>query len=173
MPNKPFLVSQTFPNSSYSLHLFHSNRPHSYSTKGTGKSLQYLPLSGAYKPFTSLSTLSLTFPSTHLLSITNLAFYSLVPPSIYLSFLMSHSPTHPSIHLPIHSSFHPSLYFLLHPQSHSLHLSAHHPFTHLPDRLPFHPLILPFPPIHPLIQSLIYSSSNLLISFSVLMLSMF
>ena len=47
MPSKPSRVSQTFPNSSYSLHLFHSNRPHSYSTKGKGKSHQHMPLTGA------------------------------------------------------------------------------------------------------------------------------
>ena len=48
MPNKPFRVSQTFPNSSYSLHLFHSNKLHSsYSTKEKGKSLQYMQLTGA------------------------------------------------------------------------------------------------------------------------------
>ena len=48
MPNKPSRVSQTFPNSSYSLHLFHSNKLHSsYSTKEKGKSLQHMPLTGA------------------------------------------------------------------------------------------------------------------------------
>ena len=48
MPNKPSCVSQTFPNSSYSLHPFHSNKLHSsYSTKEKGKSLQHMPLSGA------------------------------------------------------------------------------------------------------------------------------
>ena len=47
-PNKPSCVSQTFPNSSYSLHPFHSNKLHSsYSTKEKGKSLQHMPLSGA------------------------------------------------------------------------------------------------------------------------------
>ena len=45
MPNKPSFFSQTFPNSSYSLHPFHSNS--SYSTKEKGKSLQHMPLTGA------------------------------------------------------------------------------------------------------------------------------
>lgn len=47
-PNKPSCVSQTFPNSSYSLHPFHSNKLHSsYSTKEKGKSHQHMPLTGA------------------------------------------------------------------------------------------------------------------------------
>ena len=46
MPNMPSPVSQTFPNSSYSLNLFHSNRPYSYSTKEKGKSHQHMPVTG-------------------------------------------------------------------------------------------------------------------------------
>lgn len=73
LPKKPSPVSRTFPNSSNSLYLSHSNRPQLFSSTNPTNTHPSLVLSNhspAYLPFHKPSypfsiCLSLNFPSTH------------------------------------------------------------------------------------------------------------
>ncbi len=156
MPNKASPVSQTFPNSSYSHHLSHSNRPHhSYSIKKKANptnACQSLMLSN-HSP-THLPSHKPSFP----LPFVNhyLSFPPLIPPpsSTHLVSCPIHPLTLPSICWPIHLWIYlPILPPSINISTLSIPLPTHStifpPGTHLPS----------YPsPIHPLIQSLIYSS---------------
>lgn len=150
MPNKPSLFLKLFqthpiPSTSFIITdtLFHKGKWQIPPTPATHWCLAIVH---------QLSTLSQTIPSSHLLSITNLAFHPLVPPSYYQSFLMSHSPTQPSIHLPIHSSFSPISPFSppWSPLTPSLCPPSSQPFAQPSSLPPIHPPISRHPSSRPI-----------------------
>ena len=172
MPNKPSPVSQTFPNSSYSLYRFYNNRRTISQRKmvnpsNTCHSLVLSNRSPTCLPFHKPShpvtfCLSLTLLSIHLFlhpttSLSSCPIRPLTLPSICLyTHLFTHLSILPSINRPTHSISLPNILSTICPAI----FPSTHPSSHLPA-------------IHPLALSLIYSSSSLLIYSSILMLSIF
>ena len=156
MPNKPSPVSQTFPNSSYSLYLFYNNR-HTISQRkmaNPSNTCHSLVLSN-HSPFHKhLSFHKPSHPLTFCLSLTLLSIHLFLHPTTYLpscplgpltlpsvclyTHLFTHLSILPSIDRPTHSislptilsPIRPTIFPSTHSSSHLPHPSSH-PITHL------------------------------------------
>ena len=146
MPNKPSPVSQTFPNSSYSLYLFYNNR-HTISQRkmaNPSNTRHSLVLSN-HSPFHKhLSFHKPSHPLTFCLSLTLLSIHLFLHPTTYLpscplcpltlpsiclyTHLFTHLSILPSNNRPIHSISLPTILSPIHPTIYpSTHSSSHLP----------------------------------------------
>ena len=158
MPNKPSPVSQTFPNSSYSLYLFYNNR-HTISQRkmaNPSNTRHSLVLSN-HSPFHKhLSFHKPSHPLTFCLSLTLLSIHLFLHPTTYLpscplcpltlpsiclyTHLFTHLSILPSINRPIHSISLPTILSPIHPTI----FPSTHSSSHLPPSIlsPYHSFIL-------------------------------